>query len=129
MCPRAATGRHSGGRCASAELAAMRAWPVETGTFLSETDVERVAKSAVLGGVARDQLFGAGADPVGQTIRVNNQPFTVIGVLAPKGQTPMGQIRTTSGSCPTRPRRSGSSASSMRPTSRCRWTARARPPR
>ncbi|MGE0811809.1 MAG: ABC transporter permease [Vicinamibacterales bacterium] len=74
-----------------ADLAAIRAWPVDLGVFLSEADVARVAKVAVLGTVVRDQLFGAGVDPVGQTIRVNHQPFTVVGVLSRKGQSPMGQ--------------------------------------
>jgi putative ABC transport system permease protein len=44
----------------------------------------------VLGSVTRDQLFGAGADPVGQTVRIKNQPFRVIGVLTSKGQAALG---------------------------------------
>ena len=43
----------------------------------------------MLGSVARDQLFGAGADPTGATIRIKNQPFRVVGVLASKGQSAM----------------------------------------
>ena len=39
----------------------------------------------------RDQVFGAGVDPVGESLRINNQPFTVIGVLERKGQSAMGQ--------------------------------------
>jgi len=39
----------------------------------------------------RDQLFGPDANPVGQVIRVQNQPFTVVGVMASKGQSSMGQ--------------------------------------
>jgi len=46
---------------------------------------------AVLGSVVRDQLFGAGVDPTGQTIRISNQPFTVAGVLTSKGQSAIGQ--------------------------------------
>ena len=38
----------------------------------------------------RHNLFGD-ADPVGQVIRIKNVPFTVSGVLAPKGQSPTGQ--------------------------------------
>jgi putative ABC transport system permease protein len=74
-----------------ADLAALRTWPVQTGTFIDADHVRRAMKVAVLGTVVRDQLFGAGMDAVGQTIRINNQPFTVIGVLGRKGQTPMGQ--------------------------------------
>ncbi len=72
-------------------IVAIRAWPLTTGAFFTDADVERAAKVAVLGSVVRDQLFGADVDAVGQTIRVNNQPLTVVGVLSRKGQSPMGQ--------------------------------------
>jgi putative ABC transport system permease protein len=71
---------------AGADLPAIRDWTVELGTFFDAGDVSRAAKVAVLGAVVRDQLFGAGADPIGETIRINNQPFTVIGVLARKSR-------------------------------------------
>ena len=73
------------------ELAAIRSWSLESGSFFSAADVTRAAKVAVLGAVVRDQVFGAGADPTGETVRISNQPFTVIGVLARKGQSAMGQ--------------------------------------
>jgi putative ABC transport system permease protein len=73
----------------SADLPAIRSWPMQFGLFFSEGDVERAAKVAVLGSAARDQLFGPGADPTGVTIRLKNQPFTVVGVLASKGQSSM----------------------------------------
>jgi len=68
------------------QLPLIRSWPPETGSFFTEEDVRRASKVAVLGSVVRDQLFGAGADPVGQTIRLRNQPFLVVGVLTKKGQ-------------------------------------------
>jgi putative ABC transport system permease protein len=74
-----------------ADLPVIRDWAMDLGGFFDAGDVARAAKVAVLGAVVRDQLFGAGADPVGETIRINNQPFKVIGVLARKGQGPMGQ--------------------------------------
>ena len=43
----------------------------------------------------RDQLFGAGADPVGATVRINNQPFRVVGVLTSKGRQRWARTRTT----------------------------------
>ena len=49
------------------------------------------AKVAVLGSVVRDQLFGPDADPIGQVIRITKQPFTVVGVMASKGQSGIGQ--------------------------------------
>jgi putative ABC transport system permease protein len=74
-----------------AGLTEIRAWTLERGSFFSDADVARAVKYAVLGAVVRDQVFGAGADPVGETMRINNQPFTVIGVLTRKGQSAMGQ--------------------------------------
>ena len=71
---------------ANEELQDIRSWPTQFGSFLSEQDVTRAARVAVLGTVVRDQLFGAAADPVGQVIRIRNQPFRVIGVLTSKGQ-------------------------------------------
>jgi putative ABC transport system permease protein len=63
---------------------------VELGTFFTTEDVAASAKVAVLGTVVRDQLFGPGVDPTGDIIRINNQPFTVVGVLSSKGQAAMG---------------------------------------
>ena len=75
----------------SEELPELRSWPIQMGSFFSAQDVRAAAKVAVLGSATRDQLFGVGADPVGATIRINNQPFRVIGVLSSKGQAAMGQ--------------------------------------
>jgi putative ABC transport system permease protein len=75
----------------SEELPSLRSWPLEFGSFFTEQDVVRAAKVAVLGSVVRDQLFGAGTDPTGSSIRIRNQPFRVLGVLAKKGQAAMGQ--------------------------------------
>jgi putative ABC transport system permease protein len=44
---------------------------------------------------AHDNLFN-GANAIGQTIRIKNVPFTVVGVLAAKGQSAKGRTRTTS---------------------------------
>src|SRR5918992_4817301 len=74
---------------ASEEILDIRSWPLQFGTMFTRQDVERGAKVAVLGAVARDQLFGAGADPTGATIRIKNQPFKVLGVLTAKGQSAM----------------------------------------
>jgi putative ABC transport system permease protein len=76
---------------ASGELQAIRDWDTEFGAFFTGADVTRAAKVAVLGSVVRDQLFGAGVDPTGQSIRISNQPFTVAGVLTSKGQSAIGQ--------------------------------------
>src|SRR5712691_4376402 len=74
-----------------ADLAAIRSWSLEFGSFFGEQEVTRAGKVAVLGSVVRDQLFGAGTDPTGAVIRIKSQPFRVVGVLTRKGQSTMGQ--------------------------------------
>jgi putative ABC transport system permease protein len=68
------------------DLPLIRAWPMKTGAFFSTQDVTSAAKVAVLGATVNTQLFGEDADPVGQIIRIRNQPFRIIGVMSPKGQ-------------------------------------------
>ena len=75
---------------ASQDLLAIRSWAIEFGSFFGEYEVRTAAKVAVLGSVARDELFGPGVDPVGSLIRIRNQPFRVIGVLTKKGQVGFG---------------------------------------
>jgi putative ABC transport system permease protein len=69
----------------------IRNWPVALGTPLSQTDVDLGSKVVVLGQTVVDKLFGPSANPVGQSIRINNIPFTIIGVASKKGQSPVGQ--------------------------------------
>jgi putative ABC transport system permease protein len=73
------------------DLPLIRAWPMRTGAFFGPQDVSGAAKVAVLGATVVDQLFGKDAAPIGQVIRVRNQPFRVVGVLASKGQQAMGE--------------------------------------
>ena len=73
------------------DLPLIRSWPTAKGAFFSPADVASASKVAVLGSVVHEQLYGADVDPVGQVIRINNQPFTVVGVMSSKGQSGMGQ--------------------------------------
>ena len=73
------------------DMPLIRSWPVLEGQFFTPQDVATASKVAVLGTVTRDQLFGSDVSPLGQIIRVSNQPFTVVGVMASKGQSGMGQ--------------------------------------
>jgi putative ABC transport system permease protein len=73
------------------DLPLIRSWPTKLGAFFTPIDVASAAKVAVLGSVVHEQVFGPDIDPVGQIIRINNQPFTVVGVMASKGQSGMGQ--------------------------------------
>ena len=72
------------------ELPLIRFWNVEYGTFFTPTDVNSAAKVAVLGSVVRDNLFGEGADPVGETLRIRNLSFKVVGVMEAKGSGSFG---------------------------------------
>ena len=73
------------------EFPLIRHWNIEHGTFFIETHVRSAAKVAILGTIVRDELFGEGADPVGQRVRIRNQSFQVIGVLESKGSGQWGQ--------------------------------------
>ena len=64
----------------------IRTWPIERGTVFTQDDVTSAANVAVIGQTVRQNLFGT-TDPVGQTIRILNLPFRVVGVLTPKGQS------------------------------------------
>ncbi len=68
----------------------IRDWPFASGSSFTQDDVNRSADVVVLGETVRQNLFGA-SDPVGQTIRIGNLPFRIVGVLAPKGSSGMGQ--------------------------------------
>jgi len=68
----------------------IRAWPIASGEFFTEGDVRTAARVCVIGKTIADNLF-AGSDPTGQTMRIRNLPFRVIGVLSTKGQNQYGQ--------------------------------------
>ena len=69
---------------------AVRGWRLARGTFFADDDVTSARKVCVLGQTVVANLFGA-ADPVGQTIRVQQIPCQVLGVMTVKGQSPLGQ--------------------------------------
>jgi putative ABC transport system permease protein len=73
------------------DMPLIRSWPMKYGVFFTPQDVASAAKVAVLGTVTADALFGEGFDPTGQVMRIRNQPFRIVGVLASKGQSSMGQ--------------------------------------
>jgi putative ABC transport system permease protein len=69
----------------------IRSWPIAHGARFTDSDADTGTKVAVLGQTVVDNIFGADADAVGQVVRINNVPFTVVGVAGKKGQSPMGQ--------------------------------------
>jgi putative ABC transport system permease protein len=74
----------------SEEYPSVRKWTVQSGEFFGETEVRTAARVIVIGQTIADSLF-PGADAVGQTLRVANSPFRVIGVMARKGQDQQGR--------------------------------------
>ncbi|MDI7260906.1 MAG: ABC transporter permease [Thermodesulfobacteriota bacterium] len=72
------------------ELLEIREWSFTSGHSFTQQDVDGATKVCILGKTVVENLFG-GMDAVGQIIRIKNVPFTVVGVLAPKGQSTWGQ--------------------------------------
>jgi putative ABC transport system permease protein len=68
----------------------VRSWPMATGTFISQTDTDSAAKVAVLGQTVVANLFPSG-NPLGQAVLIKNVPYIVVGTLAAKGQSGVGQ--------------------------------------
>ncbi|HYG24340.1 MAG TPA: ABC transporter permease [Verrucomicrobiae bacterium] len=74
----------------SPDYLGIRAWGLESGEMFTEADVNAAAKVAIIGKTIVDQLY-SGGDPIGETIRIRNMPFRVVGVLTPKGVNFFGQ--------------------------------------
>jgi len=74
----------------TADYATIHNLSIAEGTFLSDSQVSARAKVAVLGPTVRDDLFGEGADALGQKVRINGTEFTVIGISATKGGSGFG---------------------------------------
>ena len=68
----------------------IREYQVRSGRLLDEEDERSAAKVCVIGQTVADELFGP-EDPLGKSIRINKILFEIVGVLAPKGQSAMGQ--------------------------------------
>ena len=72
------------------EFMSIRSLSVSNGSFISTNDLEKRNRVAVIGTTVAENLFDE-KNPVGQNIRINNQPYKVIGLLTSKGQSSMGQ--------------------------------------
>jgi putative ABC transport system permease protein len=62
----------------------IRDWPLARGSMFTEREVRSAARVAVIGSRTARELFGP-LNPVGQTVRIKNMPFTIIGQLKSKG--------------------------------------------
>ncbi|MFZ1509279.1 MAG: ABC transporter permease [Anaerolineae bacterium] len=70
------------------DYATVRNWSVERGRFVSAQDTSNLALVVVLGQTVVEDLFGSAlVNPVGEVVRINRQPYEVIGVLKSKGQS------------------------------------------
>ena len=68
----------------------VRDWQISEGRSFTDDDVRGATKVCLLGQTVVENLFGS-IDPIGQIVRIKKVPFTVIGVLDRKGQSPNGQ--------------------------------------
>ncbi|MEY2927089.1 MAG: hypothetical protein RL367_1566 [Pseudomonadota bacterium] len=64
---------------------------VDSGRFISDADVRSASRVVDLGPDVATKLFSA-TNPLGQLVRINKVPFTVIGVLEEKGDGPAGNL-------------------------------------
>ena len=72
------------------DMQAVRDWHIAEGRFLTEADVKKEAAVCVLGQTVKDKLFPDGTDPIGHMLRVDQVRLQVIGIVAPKGRSPIG---------------------------------------
>jgi putative ABC transport system permease protein len=69
----------------------VKAWQIKYGAFFTEQDVRSTSKVCLLGLNVANNLFGEDVDPTGTEIRIRNQIFKVLGVMAQKGASSSGQ--------------------------------------
>ena len=65
--------------------AAVHSIDIAEGSFITDKHVNSLARVAVIGPTARDDLFGVGSEAIGNVIRINNIEFDIIGVTVAKG--------------------------------------------
>ncbi|HYG32944.1 MAG TPA: ABC transporter permease [Methylophilaceae bacterium] len=68
----------------------VRGWNLTDGYMFSDSDMRSATRVVLVGQTVAENLFGD-VDPVGKTIRINQSPFTVLGVLDRKGQSMDGR--------------------------------------
>ena len=71
------------------EFQTAKEWRMEKGRWFSNDEVKSATKVALIGKTIVENMF-EGIDPIGEIIRIKRVPFTVIGTLTAKGETPRG---------------------------------------
>jgi putative ABC transport system permease protein len=77
-------------RATTPDYVSARNYRILSGRFLSANDLEERARVAVIGQTALNRLFDPDEEALGATIRINGDPFRIVGVLDVKGATPLG---------------------------------------
>ncbi len=72
------------------DMRSVRAWVVKHGRFITDEDLKKQANICVLCSTVHDKLFPDLPNPVGQLVRVDHMQLRVVGVLEPKGRSPIG---------------------------------------
>ena len=75
----------------SSDMPEVRNWQVGEGRFFSEDEERNYMRVCVIGTTVQQNLFEDEENPIGQTIRIGQMPFKVVGVLASKGANGWGQ--------------------------------------
>lgn len=65
----------------------VRSWGLSAGYAFSDADIRSASRVALIGKTVAQNIFDEDIDPVGKTIRINQSPFLVLGILDSKGQT------------------------------------------
>jgi len=73
----------------SADYFDIRQWPLADGAPFTAQDVRSANKVCVVGRTTATEIYG-NENPIGQILRIKNVPFTITGVLTPKGLSPQG---------------------------------------
>ena len=73
----------------SADYFDIREWPLADGVPFTPQDVRSANKVCVIGRTTATQIYG-NENPIGQILRIKNVPFSITGVLTPKGLSPQG---------------------------------------
>ena len=74
----------------SPDMQKVRAWVIQHGRFLTDEDLKKQAAVCILGQTVREKLFPDMPNPIGQVVRIDRLQLRVIGVVEPKGRSPIG---------------------------------------
>ena len=74
---------------ANADFQYVNNWSMKSGRFITDSQIERRERVAVIGATVAKNLFGD-EDPIGKDVRIDKNSFKIVGVLDEKGSGAMG---------------------------------------